>query len=192
MNAAKGWAWAALIATLGVALPLGLQHLTGEQAARQAQTQQSRALLDLLPDAHYDNAPLAHPLAIAVQPLANSQLQGGYLATLSGHPSALLLRLRADGYIGPIELLVAIDRDGQLLGVKTLVQSETPNIGGLISEHGNLWMAAFKGHSRDNPPPFDHMAGATVTSRAVTHAVQDALRYFDEHRSSLLERDAHE
>jgi electron transport complex protein RnfG len=39
---------------------------------------------------------------------------------------------------------------------------------------------------------FDQIAGATLTSRAVISAVHDALRYFDEHRSSLLEPDAHD
>ncbi|MOA30535.1 Electron transport complex protein RnfG [compost metagenome] len=39
---------------------------------------------------------------------------------------------------------------------------------------------------------FDQLAGATVTSRAVIAALQDALSYFDEQRSVLLEGATHE
>ncbi|WP_411389966.1 RnfABCDGE type electron transport complex subunit G [Pseudomonas sp. MPB23] len=188
----KGWPLVLLMALLGIVLPLGLQHLTVDQTARQAQMQQRQALRDLLPAERYDNLPMDHPLAIHAQSLASSQLQGGYLATLSGQPSAVLLHVQASGYAGPIELLIAIDRDGRLLGLKTLEQAETPSLGGHIGEPGNPWMAAFKGYSSDAPPRFDQMAGATVTSRAVINAVHDALRYFDEHRPSLLEPGSHE
>jgi electron transport complex protein RnfG len=103
-----------------------------------------------------------------------------------------LLRLQANGYVGPIELLIAIGSDGRLLGIKTLQQSETPSLGGHISEPGNPWMEAFKRRSQEDRAPFDQMTGATVTSRAVINAVHDALRYFDEHRPSLLEPGVHE
>jgi len=187
----KGWPLVLLIALLGIALPLGFQHLTADRAAHQAQMLQRQALLELLPAERYDNLPMDHPLAIPAQPLASSQLQGGYLATLSGQPSAVLLHVQASGYAGPIELLIAIDRDGRLLGLKTLEQTETPSLGGHIGEPGNPWMAAFKGYSSNDPPRFDQIAGATVTSRAVINAVHDALRYFDEHRPTLLEPGPH-
>lgn len=188
----KGWTLVILAAVLGIILTVGTQHLTIGQATHQHQLQQRQALLDLLPSDRYDNPPLEHPLAIPAQPLANSQLHGGYLATLAGEPAAVLLRLQTSGYAGPIALLIAIDCNGKLLGVKTLEQSETPSLGGHISESGNPWMSAFKGHSRDDQDGFDQMAGATQTSRAVINAVHDALRYFDEHRQSLLEPGAHE
>ncbi|QHF43466.1 electron transporter RnfG [Pseudomonas sp. S35] len=187
----KNWIPVALTAILGIALTLGLQHLTVDYAARQAQAQQRQALLDLLPSDSYDNQPLDKPLATD-EPLTNSQLRGGYLATLAGQPSAVLLQLKTTGYAGPIELLIAIGNDGRLVGVKVLQQSETPSLGGHIGEPGNPWMAAFKGRTREDPAQFDQMAGATVTSHAVIDAVHDALRYFDEHRASLLEPGAYE
>jgi electron transport complex protein RnfG len=70
----KGWALVGAAAILGGALILGLQYLTVDYAARQAQMQHEQALLDLLPSASYDNHPLEQPLAIDSQPLANSQL----------------------------------------------------------------------------------------------------------------------
>lgn len=188
----KGWLLVLLTALIGITLTLGIEHLTVDDIALQVQAQQRQALLDLLPSEGYDNQPLDHPLAIKAQTLTNSQLHGGYLATRAGDPSAVVLRLQTSGYAGPIELLIAIDRNGKVLGTKTLEQSETPGIGGYISKPGNPWMTAFKGHSHTDQRKFDQVAGATVTSRAVISTVQDALRYFDEHRALLLGTGAHE
>lgn len=194
MKSRRGVLLALLIAIGGGTLILTLQHLTADHAARQALALQRQALLDLLPADRYDNQPLEQPLPIAAQPLEESQLLGGYRVSLSGQPSAVLLRLSTSGYAGPIELLIAIDRDGKLLGIKPLAQSETPSLGGLISQPGNPWLASFKGRSRTDmqDSTVDQIAGATLTSRAVISATHDALRYFDEHRSSLLEPDAHD
>lgn len=55
------------------------------------------------------------------------------------------------------------------------------------------WLEQFIGQTRTQDwalkrdhGAFDQLAGATVTSRAVIDALQDALRYFDEHRPALL------
>jgi electron transport complex protein RnfG len=199
MKSARGLLIVLLISAAGIALTLGLQQLTASRVAQEQQDLQRRALLDILPSDHYDNQPLDQPLPVPTQTLGNSRLLGGYLATLAGQPSAVLLRSQAQGYGGPIELLIAIASNGKLLGVKTLKQSETPSLGGHIAEADNPWLALFKGRSRNAPQDsawalkkdhgqFDQMAGATITSRAVINAVHDALRYFDEHRQSILER----
>ena len=90
---------------------------------------------------------------------------------------AVLLRTQIEGYAGVIELLIAIDANGRLLGVKTLRQKETPALGGLIGDWPNQWLATFTGKSRNAPDDagwalkkdqgqFDQLAGATITSRA--------------------------
>jgi electron transport complex protein RnfG len=124
-------------------------------------------------------------------------LLGGYLAMRSARPVAVLLRSQTLGYAGAIELLIAVDANGRLLGVKTLKQSETPGLGARIADWPNAWLQIFSGKSRTGPGDsgwalkkdqgqFDQIAGATITSRAVINAIHDALRYFDEHRQQLL------
>ncbi|WP_413792324.1 MULTISPECIES: RnfABCDGE type electron transport complex subunit G [unclassified Pseudomonas] len=174
-----------------------LTHLgTAGRIEAQQQALANRTLLDVLPTDRYDNQPLAHPVFTASVTLAHSTLLGGYLASRNGQPSAVLLRSQALGYEGSIELLVAIDPQGRLLGVKTLRQTETPGLGAAIAGWPNAWMQAFTGKSRQAPDDsgwalkkdqgqFDQLAGATVTSRAVLQAVHDALRYFDEHKARL-------
>lgn len=129
--------------------------------------------------------------------MRDSTLIGGYRATRKTQTVAVLLRSVTEGYAGNIELLIAIDANGKLLGVKSLRQNETPALGGPIGDWPNRWLAMFSGKSRDDPPDaewalkkdqgqFDQMAGATVTSRAAVNAIRDALRYFDQHRTVLL------
>lgn len=203
MNTTRSLMTVLLIAAAGIVLTLGVQQLTTSRVTEAQQNLQRQALLDILPTGTYDNQPLEHPLAISPQSLANSQLMGGYLATLNGQPSAVLLRAQTTGYGGTIELLIAISHNSKLLAVKTLGQSETPSLGGHIAEPGNPWLATFKGLSREDAKDsawalkkdhgqFDQMAGATITSRAVINAVHDALRYFDDHRQLMQESPAHD
>jgi len=183
-----------------VALGSGATYLTHLSTAgrieAQRQAQQTRALLDVLPVERYDNQPLAQPVMTTAVPLAHSSLLQAYRATRAGQPSAVLLRSQTTGYEGSIELLIAIDVQGRLLGVKTLHQSETPGLGAAIAGWPNAWLQTFTGQSRQQTDDsawalkkdggqFDQLAGATVTSRAVLEAVHDTLRYFDEHQAQL-------
>jgi len=187
----------ALLTGLGIAGTYLLQISTAGRIEAQRQAIASRTLLDLLPIERYDNQPLAQSVVAAPVALPHSLLLDGYLATRNGQPSAALLRSQALGYEGSIELMIAIDPTGRLLGVKTLRQAETPGLGDAIADWPNTWLQTFNGKSRQAPADvdwalkkdqgrFDQLAGATVTSRAVLQAVHDALRYFDEHTADLI------
>ncbi|MBT2340399.1 MULTISPECIES: RnfABCDGE type electron transport complex subunit G [Pseudomonas] len=189
---------AILIVLIG--LGCGATYLThlgtaGRIEARQ-QALANRTLLEILPAGRYDNQPLTQPVLTGPVPLIHSTLLNAYLATHGGQPTAVLLRSEALGYEGRIELLVAVDSHGRLLGVKTLHQAETPGLGAAIADWPNAWLHSLTGQSRQvsadcdwalkkDGGQFDQLAGATVTSRAVLQAVQDALRYFDAHQAQL-------
>ncbi|AZC20383.1 RnfABCDGE type electron transport complex subunit G [Pseudomonas sp. CMR5c] len=193
----------AALGILGIGATLWLQHASAPRIEAEQRALQARKLLDLLPTDSYDNQPLDRPVPLPATQLANSRLLEGYLATRNGLPSALLLRSQVTGYAGPIELLIAIDNQGRLLGSKALRQEETPGLGSHIGDQPNPWLTGFSGKSRNDPGDagwalkkdqgqFDQIAGATITSRAVISALHDALRYFDEHRATLLEGADHE
>lgn len=186
-----------LLAGVGVSATYWLQRASAPQIAAEQRMAESRKMLDVLAVDSYDNQPLEQPLTLAEPVLRHSTLIGGYRATRKTQTVAVLLRSVSEGYAGNIELLIAIDANGTLLGVKTLRQNETPALGGPIGDWPNRWLAVFIGKSRDDPPDaewalkkdqgqFDQMAGATVTSRAAVNAIRDALRYFDQHRTVLL------
>lgn len=203
MNRATSVVVLMLLAGLGMGATYLVQHTSAPRIAAGQRLIDSRNLLDLLAPDSYDNQPLEQPLSLESTRLANSELLGGYLASKAGQPSAVLLRSQTLGYAGSIDLLIAIDTHGKLLGVKTLKQSETPGLGGKLAEWPNTWLQVFTGKSLTEPGDkgwalkkdqgqFDQIAGATITSRAVINATHDALRYFDEHRQPLIGSSAHE
>ncbi|MFJ2284529.1 RnfABCDGE type electron transport complex subunit G [Pseudomonas sp. NPDC087803] len=197
MNRAASVITLVLMAGAGLGLTYVVQHSSAPQIASEQRLLDSRKLLDLLAADTYDNQPLEQPLALLDTGLSHSTLLGGYRASKLGQPVAVVLRTQTEGYAGTLELLIAIDASGRLLGVKSLRQNETPALGGHLGDWPNQWLATFTGKSRNNPDDagwalkkdqgqFDQLAGATITSRATVNAIHDALRYFDEHRASLL------
>ncbi len=176
---------------------VGIERLLSEQIASERQAAQERALLDLLAPGSYDNHPLAAPIALPdSEQLGLPAAAFAYLASRDGMASAVLLPARGAGYEGSIDLLLAISPAGQLLAVKVLSEHETPGLGDLSSAAKSPWLRGFFGHSTSDTDwrvkadggQFDQMAGATVTSRAVSKAVQQGLSYFDAHKSLLLKQ----
>lgn len=184
-----------LIALLGAGLLALLQYFAAPRIEQQRQAAAERALLDLLPAGSYDNRPLQQPIALAAGGLlGNARTEQGYLASLNGRPSAVLLPVSASGYEGPIQLLVAITPDGRLLASKVLQQQETPGLADLLAPERVSWLRSLDDKSlaadwslRADGGRIDHIAGATVTSHAVTDALKRALRFFDAEREQLLE-----
>jgi electron transport complex protein RnfG len=186
-----------LLAVMGIGATCFVQRSSAPQIAAEQRLLDSRKLLDVLPAESYDNQPLEQPLTLSDLALSHSTLVGAYRASKDRQAVAVLLRSQTQGYAGIIELLIAIDANGKLLGVKTLQHTETPALGGLIGDWPNSWLQAFSGKSIQEPSEagwalkkdhgqFDQIAGATITSRAAINAIHDALRYFDEHRAALL------
>ncbi len=80
------------------------------------------------------------------------------------------------GFAGPIELLVAVGRDGTLRGVRYLDSRETPAYIAAIGD----WLAGLSGADLTRGPlslgRVDGLSGATVTSRAVLATINAAAR----------------
>lgn len=183
-----------------IAALIGVRLLLAPQIDNERQAASERALLDLLPPGSFDNHPLAAPIALpATDLLGQSEPAVAYLATRAGNPAAVLLPVRAKGYESAIDLLLAISPSGQLLAVKVLSEHETPGLADLSSAAKSPWLRGFFGRSQGaeddwrmkaDGGQFDQMAGATVTSRAVSKAVQQGLRFFDANQAVLLQQEA--
>ncbi|GFM79755.1 electron transport complex subunit G [Pseudomonas cichorii] len=169
------------IAGLGTGISMSVQHSAAPriQAAREEARNQEWS--SVLPDGTYDNQPLRHPLPL---PVSHSSVLGAFLATREGQPHAVIFHSHGQGYAGPVELLVGVSIEGRLLGIKVLEQHETPGMGARIVSEPQ-WLKGFSG-KKLNDGAFDQIAGATITSRAVVGAIQDTLRYFDDHKVRLL------
>lgn len=183
---------------LALATTLACWYWTASPIAEAERQRERQQWLAALPAGSYDNDPLQTPLPVAGTTLAHSQLLSAYRATLAGKPVAVLLRSQAQGYAGAIQLAIAIDGSGRLVGMQVLEQRESPGLGGQLADPQQTWLEQFtqRGLSANwtlkrDQGDFDQLAGATVTSRAVIAALQDALRYFDTHRPVLLQ-EAHD
>ena len=164
-----------------------------EAAARIALFQQ------VIPHDRYNNAVLNDTVNIAPSALlGNKKPTTANIARMNGLPIAVILEAVAhDGYSGDIKLLVAIDHDGVISGVRVIKHTETPGLGDYIDIAKSQWIKLFDGESliktgsanwavTKDGGTFDYMAGATITPRAVIKAVNKALQYFEENKSVLL------
>jgi electron transport complex protein RnfG len=161
-----------------------------------AQRQQLTAVLG---DVAYDNDPLADTLLVRdPEYLGTDEVVSVHRVRRGGEPVALLLQAVAPGgYSGALRLLLAIDAQGRLIGVRVLEHRETPGLGDFVEERRTDWIRQFDRRSLDSPPharwqvrkdggEFDQYTGATITSRAVTRAVRDALNYVARHHAELF------
>ncbi|MDD3363736.1 MAG: FMN-binding protein [Syntrophomonas sp.] len=107
---------------------------------------------------------------------------GWYTATKNGEVIAYVIPSESKGYAGSIKLLVAVGPDNKVLRYTILESKETPGLGdkaakapftgqfaGKTSE--NLKVTKDAGNKND----VQAISGATITSRAVTLAVKNAV-----------------
>ena len=168
-----------------------------------AAEEKMKLISEVLPRSAYDNDLLKDTLEI--QPSAALGLDEKstvYRARKTGQASAVVLEAVApDGYSGKIRLLIAINLDGTLAGVRVTQHKETPGLGDYIEpkkdkNKARPWITQFNGLSLDSVSDrewkvkkdggrFDSVVGATVTPRAVIKAVRKAARYVAENREQL-------
>lgn len=176
-------------------------HDTIEHNMRMAE---ARALNEIVPADQYNNDLLTDVITINSQ--YNQQLLGPlpegsqiHIARNDGVPRTLILPVVApDGYTMEIGMLVGINVDGTIAGVRVVSHRETPGLGDKIELKKSGWVLAFAGKSLADPGDdkwavrkdggvFDQFTGATITPRAVTAAVKHALMFFDLHKTQLLD-----
>lgn len=147
----------------------------------------------------YDNDVLKDTINIAPSDLlGNKKPTTASIARMGNKPTAVILEAIAyDGYSGKIKLLVAINHDGSISGVRVLTHKETPGLGDYIDIAKSQWIKLFDGESllktsganwtvKKDGGHFDYRAGATITPRAVVKAVHKALQYFNENKEALF------
>ena len=183
----------------------GLVAFTFDSTAERIADNQRKALLkslnELVPSNRYDNDIFADTLyADSSELLGTDQPVPVYRARKNGWPVAAVLAVVApDGYNGTIRLLVAVNLDGTLAGVRVVQHRETPGLGDAVEAERSDWIQGFKGKSLTDPAKkdwkvkrdggtFDQFTGATITPRAVVKAVHKALLYFQLHAHKLFEK----
>jgi electron transport complex protein RnfG len=121
-----------------------------------------------------------------------------YRARQGGRVVAVVFKVQARGYAGPIVSMMGVDRDGKMLGVRVIKHTETPGLGDKIEPAKGEWIHGFEGKSLGNTPAekfgvkkdggvFDQFAGATITPRAVVKSVKGGLVFFAKEKVRMLD-----
>jgi electron transport complex protein RnfG len=186
----------AAICTTLVALTFSV---TKDRIAANERAFLERSLTPVLAGKSFDNDFLASAIIVpAPHELPGTENAVIYRALANNSPVAALFVVTApDGYSGPIKLLIGIDFDGVVLGVRAIEHKETPGLGDLIDASRSDWIYQFAGTSLNDPEQnawairrdggaFDQLTGASITSRAAVNAVNQTLLYFAAKRDNIF------
>ena len=158
-----------------------------------------RKLNNIIPAESYDNDLLLDTLIIKPSRLLNTKEDSlAYRARKNKQNVAVVFTsIAANGYNGSIHLLVGVNANGTLSGVRVVKHRETPGLGDVVEISRSNWILDFNDKSLSNPNDkgwkvkrdggvFDQFTGATITPRAVVNAVHDALLYFEKNQDMLF------
>lgn len=186
------------IATTGLVVVTQLS--TAARIDEQHRLSLEKSLSEVLPAGGYDNALGSDTLTLAADPLlGTSKPSVAYIARLGKVREALVFQSVApEGYGGSINLLVGVDKKGNITGVRAMTpHAETPGLGDKIEFKKSPWILGFNGKSLRDPEAakwgvkkdggvFDAFTGATITPRAVVSAVKNTLLYVQKNQTILF------
>lgn len=188
----------AAFGALGLAAALllaGLDSATEDRIKAERRDHALRAVSSMLDAVGYDNDLLESGQEVDIHHLGDVRI---YTARLQGRPTAIVADVTTPGgYSGDIRLLVALDTEGSVLGVRVLEHRETPGLGDRIEREKSDWVEQFGGKSLGSPPAdkwapdrrggeFDTVTSATISSAAVIDAVRRVLQALQSNRDEWL------
>ncbi len=190
----------AIFAVCTALLLTGTYLLTRDRIAGEIRKAEEKALLQVVPRERHDNSMLDDtiPVGRKAAGLGLRQDKRIYIARQGDAVVTAIIPVTAhDGYTGDIDLIVGVNRDGTIAGVRALNHRETPGLGDKVDIKKSDWILGFNGRSLENPTlpgwavkrdrgVFDQFTGATITPRAVVAATLRALQYAETNRETLF------
>ncbi|MGB1327957.1 MAG: electron transport complex subunit RsxG [Porticoccaceae bacterium] len=176
-------------------------RLTEDRIAESERLAAQKALFEIIPLERHNN-----DLLLDIQPIPEKYwstlgLESGgdiHIARFDGQPvAAIIPSITPEGYSGDIAMIVGVNFDGSIAGVRVVEHKETPGLGDKVDVRKSDWILSFNGKSLSNPEPsawnvkkekgnFDQFTGATITPRAVIHQIAKTLEYFNQDKERLL------
>ncbi|NNC78491.1 MAG: electron transport complex subunit RsxG [Woeseiaceae bacterium] len=194
----------ASIAAICTGLVATTYYLTQDRIAANEQAWLERSLAPALEGLEYEGSISQSKIILeAPHDLPGRDDAVIYRVYADDKPLAALFAVTApDGYSGPIRILLGVDLNGVVTGLRILEHRETPGLGDKIESSRSDWVYQFSGHALGDPPvtgwflradggQFDQLTGATVTPRAVLRAVRETLLYFEKNRDTLFAQAEH-
>jgi len=173
---------------------------TRDKIVLQKRKAEEKALLQIVPRERHDNSMLDDTLAVGPEAagLGLREEKRIYVARQQGEIVTVIIPAVApDGYTGDIDLIVGVNSDGSIAGVRALSHRETPGLGDKVDIKKSDWVLGFNGRSLGNPAldgwavkrdkgVFDQFTGATITPRAVVAATLRVLQFAEANSETLF------
>ena len=171
-------------------LLIGGNSATQQQIEQHVLTDKLKLLAQVLPASLYDNDPIA-----ASQTINNSKWFSAPIevmpATMGNEFAGAALQISAQGWGGPINFIMAVDNNGDILGVRVINHKETPGLADKIELEKDNWITRFDGRSLANTSHiqwavkkdngvFDQFTGATITPRAMVKGIYSGLQFYEQ------------
>lgn len=184
----------ALGTTSIIALTYALTH---DRIAQARERQLLSTLNQVIPKQMHDNDLHLDCLRVAADPLLGEKAQRVFRSRLLENNTAIAIETTApDGYSGAIDLVVAVNIENFILGVRTINHKETPGLGDKIDHRVSDWIFDFENKQYNDDTEqrwqvkkdggqFDQFTGATITPRAVITAVKNAIIYVEQNSAYL-------
>ncbi|HSV29927.1 MAG TPA: electron transport complex subunit RsxG [Candidatus Omnitrophota bacterium] len=168
---------------------------TADEIKARAVEDLQASLTQVIPASIHDNSPVAD--AIQMKAPGGKDMTV-YRAIKGGKVTGVAFESSGNGYAGEIRVIMGVDADGKILGVRVVKHNETPGLGDKIEVAKNDWITKFNGLFLGDPPVaqwavkkdggrFDQFAGATITPRGTVNAIRDGLKYFAANKAQMLE-----
>jgi electron transport complex protein RnfG len=184
---------------LGFGIVLAISDsITVEDIAARALEDRLNSLKQVIPDSIHDNNLVTD--AITMKNERDKEITV-YRATMEGKVTGVAYEIFGSGYAGEMKLMLGLDAQGKVLGVRVIAHKETPGLGDKMEVKKGDWILRFTDLSLGNPPPdkwkvkkdggqFDQFAGATITPRGVVDAIHKGLDLFAANKTQMMDLNA--
>lgn len=137
----------------------------------------------------FDNDPILERVKVK---LSEKEIINVFPAKKGGSLIGIAYEGIGSGHGGDVEVLVGIDLDGKILGVKVVKHGETPGIGTKATD-SKEFLDQFKGKGVGSKltltaagGEIEAVSGATETSTAITEAVRKAIEVFPKVKEQVI------
>lgn len=179
------------------AVTLSLINLLTADRIKENKRQDLLRQLNVLVDAkNYDNNLLTDFVRFPALDFKSAKAVTVYRARKNNQPIAAIFVIASpNGYSGTIDMVVGVNAQQQITGLRIISHKETPGLGDKIEIEKDDWVLSFDGKSLQNPTlkgwavkkdggEFDQFTGATITPRSIVNSTREVLLWsqknFDE------------
>ncbi len=181
---------------LGFGIVLAISDsITVDDIAARALEDRLNSLSEVIPASIHDNNLVTD--AITMKNERDKEITV-YRATKEGKVTGIAYEIFGSGYAGQMKLMLGLDTQGNILGVRVLAHKETAGLGDKMEVKKSDWILRFTGLSLGNPPPdkwkvkkdggqFDQFTGATITPRGIIDAIRRGLELFAANKEQMMD-----